>query len=40
VLNTSAGRGDGSPIPFYERYGFERTGEIRFDEVMLRLKLG
>jgi diamine N-acetyltransferase len=39
VLNTSAGQGDGSPLTFYERYGFERTGEIRFDEVMLRLKL-
>ena len=39
VLNTSAGQGDGSPITFYERYGFERTGEIRFDEVMLQLKL-
>jgi diamine N-acetyltransferase len=39
VLNTSAGQGDGSPIAFYERYGFERTGEVRDDEVMLRLKL-
>ena len=39
MLNTSAGQGDGSPITFYERYGFERTGEILFDEVMLRLKL-
>ena len=39
VLNTSAGRGDGSPIGFYEGYGFERTGEVRFDEVMLRLEL-
>lgn len=39
VLNTSAGQGEGSPIAFYERYGFERTGEIRSDEVMLRLKL-
>jgi diamine N-acetyltransferase len=29
VLNTSAGQGDGSPITFYEHYGFERTGEIR-----------
>ncbi len=38
-LNTSAGQGEGSPLAFYERYGFERTGEIRFDEVMLRLKL-
>jgi diamine N-acetyltransferase len=40
VLWTSAGQGDGSPIAFYERYGFERTGEIVFDdEVKLRLKL-
>jgi diamine N-acetyltransferase len=39
VLNTSAGQGDGSPLAFYERYGFERTGEVRFGEVMLRLKL-
>ena len=41
VMWTSAGQGDGSPIPFYERYGFERTGEIVFDdEVLLRLELG
>ncbi len=40
VLWTSAGRGEGSPIPFYERYGFEQTGEIVFDgEVLLRLEL-
>jgi len=40
ILSTSAGQGDGSPITFYERYGFERTGEIVFDnEVLLRLKL-
>jgi diamine N-acetyltransferase len=40
VLSTSAGEGDGSPITFYERYGFEKTGEIVFDdEVLLRLKL-
>jgi diamine N-acetyltransferase len=39
ALTTSAGQGDGSPITFYERYGFERTGEIMFDEVLLRLKL-
>ena len=38
VLNTSAGQGEGSPLGFYEHYGFERTGEIRFDEVMLRLE--
>ena len=40
ILSTSAGQGDGSPIRFYERYGFEQTGEIVFDdEVLLRLKL-
>ena len=40
VLSTSAGQGDGSPITFYERYGFEQTGEIVFDnEVLLRLEL-
>ncbi len=40
VMWTSAGQGEGSPIPFYERYGFEQTGEIVFDdEVLLRLKL-
>ena len=36
----SAGRGEGSPIPFYERYGFVSTGEIVFDgELLLRLEL-
>jgi diamine N-acetyltransferase len=40
VLWTSAGQGDGSPIPFYERYGFEKTGDIVFNnEVLLRLRL-
>jgi diamine N-acetyltransferase len=40
VMWTSAGRGEGSPIPFYERYGFRQTGEIVFeDEVLLRLDL-
>jgi hypothetical protein len=40
VLTTSAGQGDGSPIPFYERYGFVRTGDVVFDdEVLLRLGL-
>jgi diamine N-acetyltransferase len=39
-LWTSAGQGAGSPIAFYERYGFERTGDIVFnDEVLLRLRL-
>lgn len=37
---TSAGQGEGSPIPFYERYGFVQTGERVFDgEVLLRLDL-
>jgi diamine N-acetyltransferase len=39
VVTTSAGQGDGSPIAFYERYGFEQTGEVHDDEVELRLKL-
>ena len=40
VMWTSAGQGDGSPIPFYERYGFVQTGELVFDdEVLLRLDL-
>jgi diamine N-acetyltransferase len=36
---TSAVPGDGSPIEFYERYGFERTGEVSHGEVVLRLPL-
>lgn len=39
VLWTSCGQGDGSPQPFYERYGFVATGEIKWDEVILRLDL-
>jgi diamine N-acetyltransferase len=41
ALTTSADKGDGSPITFYERYGFEQTGEVHSDddEVVLRLKL-
>ncbi len=39
VLTTSAGQGEGSPITFYERYGFERTGEVSDGEVLLRLTL-
>jgi diamine N-acetyltransferase len=37
VISTSAGRGEGGPIPFYERYGFEQTGDRWGDEVKLRL---
>ena len=36
---TSAGQGEGTPQPFYERYGFVPTGEIMEDEVVLRLDL-
>jgi diamine N-acetyltransferase len=36
-LITSAVPGDGSPLPFYERYGFEQTGEVYEGEVVLRL---
>jgi GNAT superfamily N-acetyltransferase len=40
VMWTSSGEGEGSPLPFYERYGFVRTGDIVFDgEVLLRLDL-
>ncbi len=39
LLTTSAGQGDGSPIAFYERYGFEPTGEVSDDEVVLALEL-
>jgi diamine N-acetyltransferase len=39
VLTTSAGQGDGSPIEFYERYGFERTGAVHGGEVVLQLRL-
>lgn len=38
-ITTSASEGEGSPIPFYERYGFERTGEMDDQEVALRLDL-
>jgi diamine N-acetyltransferase len=36
---TSAGEGEGSPIPFYESYGFVRQGKTPWGEVMLRLDL-
>ena len=39
VLYTSAGQGEGTPQPFYERYGFVPTGDIVDDEVVLRLDL-
>ncbi len=39
ALLTSATQGDGTPQPFYERYGFVPTGEVVDDEVVLRLDL-
>ena len=39
TLLTSCKDGEGSPLPFYERYGFVPTGEIKWDEVVLRLDL-
>jgi len=40
VLSTSAGEARGGPIPFYERYGFVRTGEIVFgNAVLLQFRL-
>lgn len=39
ALYTSAGQGDGTPQPFYERYGFVPTGQVVDDEVVLRLDL-
>jgi diamine N-acetyltransferase len=39
ALYTSAGQGEGSPQPFYERYGFVPTGAVVEDEVVLQLDL-
>ena len=39
AMSTSAGLGAGSPVTFYERYGFQRTGDSHGDEVMLRLEI-
>ena len=40
IMRTSCGQGEGSPLGFYERYGFEQTGEIVFDnEILLHYKL-
>ena len=39
TMRTSAVPGEGSPLAFYERYGFERTGEPHGDEIMLRLEI-
>jgi diamine N-acetyltransferase len=38
-LLTSCKPGDASPQPFYLRYGFERTGDVKWGEELLRLDL-
>jgi diamine N-acetyltransferase len=38
-IRTSAGQGEGSPIAFYERYGFTRTGQLHGNEIMLQLAI-
>jgi diamine N-acetyltransferase len=40
IMRTSCGQGDGSPLGFYERYGFRQTGEIVFEnELLLEFRL-
>jgi len=39
VLWTSCKAGPGSPQPFYLRYGFVLTGEVKWGEDLLRLDL-
>ena len=39
ALFTSCAAGDGSPQPFYLRYGFEKTGRVVDGEDVLRLDL-
>ena len=36
---TSVGDGEGSPVTFYERYGFKRTEEFHGNEILLRLEI-
>ena len=38
-LLTSYNPGNGSPLPFYERFGFVPTGEMDGDEIVLALDL-
>ena len=39
ILLTSCKAGDGSPQPFYLRYGFKKTGEVKWGEDILALDL-
>ena len=36
---TSVRDGEGSPVTFYERYGFKQTGELHDNEILLRLEI-
>jgi diamine N-acetyltransferase len=40
TLLTSCADGDGSPLPFYIRHGFNKTGEEKWGEHLLKLDLG
>ena len=39
ALLTSCKPGEGSPQPFYLHYGFEKTGDVKWGEDVLRLDL-
>jgi hypothetical protein len=37
---STGGQGEGSPLGFYERYGFEQTSDLVFNnEILLQYKL-
>lgn len=38
-LLTSCQPGDGGPLPFYQQFGFEPTGEVNDGEIVLKLDL-
>jgi diamine N-acetyltransferase len=41
ILFVSAAPGEGSPQPFYVHYGFQKTGEVKWEgEELMRLDLG
>ncbi len=39
TLWVSARAGEGSPLPFYLRYGFVKSGEVKWGEELMRLDL-
>ncbi len=39
TLTLSHGEGEGSPEPFYKKFGFEHTGEVDGDELVMKLDL-